>query len=304
MIELMAEQGNDELAKVYVVKMRDSDEHLVEFVESVQPPFPREEKWVLIVSTMFGCPIGCSMCDASNDFKGKLTANEIMDEIDHMVLQRYPDRRVPVPKLKIQFARMGDPALNPNVLEVLEKLPGHYKAPGIMPSISTIAPAGTDAFFQKLIRVKNKHYRNGRFQFQFSVHTTDDGMRRKLIPANTWPLERMADYGEAFFSKGDRKITLNFAVAKGYPIDTEKMRALFDTDKFLIKLTPINPTKSAEQSGLVSQIDAHDPDTAKELVADFQSKGFETILSIGEVEENKIGSNCGMFVSQVRDGVL
>ena len=56
MIEIVAEQGRDELAKGFVAKMRNSDEHLVEFVESVQPPVPRDQKWVLIVSTLFGCP--------------------------------------------------------------------------------------------------------------------------------------------------------------------------------------------------------------------------------------------------------
>ncbi len=304
MIEIVAEQGRDELAKVFVAKMRNSDEHLVEFVESVQPPVPRDQKWVLIVSTLFGCPIGCRMCDATNDFKGKLTAEEILEEIDFLIRKRYPDGNVPVPKLKVQFARMGDSALNPNVLDVLEQLPARYNAPGLMPSISTIAPVGRDDFFGRLIHIKNRLYPNGRFQFQFSVHTTDDKKRRELIPANTWPLEKMADYGEAFFSEGDRKLTLNFAVAKGYPIDTEKVRALFDPDKFLIKLTPINPTRSAERSGLETGIDPHDPESAKELMDAFRSKGFEVILSIGEVEENKIGSNCGMFVSQVRDGIL
>ena len=52
MMEVIAEQGNEELAKVYVASMRGSSEYLVEFVESIQPPIPREKKWVLIVSTL------------------------------------------------------------------------------------------------------------------------------------------------------------------------------------------------------------------------------------------------------------
>ena len=89
MIEVIEEFGKEDLAKVYVASIRNSKKHLVEFVESVQPPIPREKKWVLIVSTLFGCPVGCKMCDAGGDYKGKLTADEILAEIDYMVRKRY-----------------------------------------------------------------------------------------------------------------------------------------------------------------------------------------------------------------------
>jgi hypothetical protein len=40
-----------------------------------------------------------------------------------------------------------------------------------------------------------------------------------------------------------------------------------------------------------------------ERVADrFRMAGFETILSIGETDENRIGSNCGMRVREL-DGL-
>ena len=51
--------GDDDLARVFVAELADGAH--VEFVESVQPPVPREEKWVLIVSTLKGCPVGCSI---------------------------------------------------------------------------------------------------------------------------------------------------------------------------------------------------------------------------------------------------
>ena len=69
MIEVLEEFGREDLAKVYVASVRDDKEKLVEFVESIQPPIPREEKWVLIVSTLFGCPVGCKMCDAGGEYK-------------------------------------------------------------------------------------------------------------------------------------------------------------------------------------------------------------------------------------------
>jgi len=81
MIEVLEEFGRDDLAKVYVASVRGNKDHLVEFVESVQPPIPRKDKWVLIVSTLFGCPVGCKMCDAGGEYNGKLTSEEILAEI-------------------------------------------------------------------------------------------------------------------------------------------------------------------------------------------------------------------------------
>ena len=85
MIDVIEECGRDDLAKVYVASINGNKEKLVEFVESVQPPIPRDKKWVLIVSTLYGCPVGCKMCDAGGEYKGKLTADEILHEIDYLV---------------------------------------------------------------------------------------------------------------------------------------------------------------------------------------------------------------------------
>ncbi len=66
MIELLEEYGREDLAKVYVAALRDSKEYLIEFVESIQPPTPREKKWVLIVSTLLDAQLDvkCVMLEA------------------------------------------------------------------------------------------------------------------------------------------------------------------------------------------------------------------------------------------------
>ena len=300
MIEVLAEYGREDLAKVYVASIRDSKEFLIEFVESIQPPTPRDKKWVLIVSTLFGCPVGCKMCDAGGEYKGRLTSEEILAQIDYMVRKRFPSGYIPIKKFKIQFARMGDPALNLEVLEVLEQLPEIYNAPGLLPSISTVAPKNSEEFLEGLLEIKNNFYRNGKFQLQFSVHTTDSKKRDELIPISKLSFQEIADYGKRFCGNKDKKVTLNFAMSKGFPVNVDIVRRFFDPDKFIIKLTPINPTQSAMCNELISEIDAYNPASADEIVNDFKSYGYDVILSIGEVEENKIGSNCGQFVTQLR----
>lgn len=303
-MKILAEYSKEDLATVFVAAMRDDNEHLVEFVESVQPPTPRDKKWVLIVSSMFGCPVGCSMCDAGTEYKGKLQTDEILQQVDYMVRRRFPDGNVPVPKFKIQFARMGEPSLNPNVLEVLDILPDTYDAPGLLPSLSSVSPKGTEEFFDGLIDIKNAHYSGGRFQLQFSIHSTDASRIREIIPVNTWDFGQIAEYGKSFHEEGDRKITLNFITISDYEMDFEKIRGFFEPDLFLIKITPLNPTKKAADNRLKSAIDAYDPSSADHIVKGFKDVGFDVILSIGEVEENRIGSNCGMYVSAFKNNKL
>jgi 23S rRNA (adenine2503-C2)-methyltransferase len=267
-LKLLYSKGDDNLARVFVAEVAGGAR--IEFVESVQPPIPRDEKWVLIVSTLKGCPIDCPMCDAGGRFAGKLTAEEIHAQIDFLIRRRFPDGGVPTPKLKVQFARMGDPALNDAVLDVLTQMPQRFRAPGLIACISTIAPAGREDFFKRLLQIKNRFYSQGRFQLQFSVHSTDARDRRQLVPAHTWSLAQMADYGRRF-----------------------------PPEQFLVKLTPINPTFAARRAQLVGLIDPGDPQGCREVAERFRRYGYETLVSIGALEENAIGSNCGMYVTRL-----
>jgi len=301
-MELVREFGKDDLAKVYVLKIRGDSDSLIECVESLQPPTPRSEKWVLIVSTLLGCPVACRICDAGGEYKGRLTAEEILGQIHFMVKRRFNSLKVPTKKFKIQFARMGEPALNPDLIQVLQKLPKELDAPGLLPSLSSIAPFSSERFFEKLLEVKNSLYNEGRFQLQFSLHSTDPKIRKSLIPVKTMDFDWMAGYGAKFKGPGDQKITLNFAVAKDIPIEPDRLCEYFDPELFLIKLTPLNPTFNVEKSELSSGIDPYHPDSASLLVNSFEKAGYSVILSIGEVEENAIGSNCGQYATMVRNG--
>lgn len=293
-MKVVASSGRDDIAMVYVAELEQGK--FIEFVEAVQPPMPREEKWVLMVSTLYGCPVGCSMCDAGGYYHGKVSKEDLFDQIDYMVDLRYPDLKINTDQFKIQFARMGDPAFNMAVLDVIEELPSRYEAPNFMPSVSTIAPHGVDDFFERLLEIKNAQFRGGHFQFQFSVHTTDDAMRDEMIPVKKWSFAKMAEYGERFYQEGDRKITLNFALAEGKPVDPDGLLQYFSPEKFLIKITPLNPTYRAAEHGLSSYIDPFSKNDDYAVIENLRAAGYQVIMSIGEVEENYIGSNCGQYV--------
>ncbi|MCX6164834.1 MAG: radical SAM protein, partial [Ignavibacteriae bacterium] len=293
-MKIIAKTGNENIATVYIAKLENGG--MIEFVESVQPPLPIEKKWVLIVSTLCGCPVNCTFCDAGGSFKKKLSKEEIFSQIDYMVTQRFPDRVIPAEKFKIQFARVGEPSFNPAVLDVLEKFYDKYKVKNFIPSISTIAPKGTEKFFEQLLEIKRKLYEKS-FQLQFSLHTTDLFKRDEMIPVKKWTFEDIAKYSEKFFQSGERKITLNFALAEGNSCDAEILLKYFDPKIFLIKFTPLNPTYKAKKNNLKSYIK---PEVEHyDIIESIKNAGYESLISIGELEENKIGSNCGQYITSV-----
>ena len=292
---LLASQGDPELALVHLLQWGDDPRARVETVDSIDPRYPRRDKSCIIISTQLGCAVGCLMCDASGAFHGNLTAEQILDQVRFVLAQR--PELLQTAKLKVHFARMGEPAHNAAaVLEALEALPEVLPAPGLMPALATVAPAGSQAFLTSLGRIKDRLYSGGRFQLQLSLNSTDPDVRARLMPTPQLPLDQLARLGGDFFSAGDRKVALNFALARGVPVDPDALAAQFSAERFMVKLTPVNPTERARAHGLDTVLSAESPEAAQRLVERLRRRGFDVVVSIGEPEEIRIGSNCGQLV--------
>jgi 23S rRNA (adenine2503-C2)-methyltransferase len=291
---LLETHGRDELALVHLLQLDARPGSVVETVDAVDPRFARGEKAVIILSTQLGCPVGCAMCDAAGPCFGNPSAEQLLAQV-RFVLERRPEI-LESRKLKVHFARMGEPALNAAaVLEALERLPELAPAAGLLPCVATVAPAGSEEFLRGLLDVKRRRYQ-GRFQLQLSINTTDDDLRRRLIPIPTLARRELAALAAPFHGEGDRRVVLNFALARGVAVDPAALRRRFAPAHFMIKLTPVNPTARAVAAGLESVLSAASPRAADALVAALEAEGYETVVSIGEPAEIAIGSNCGQLV--------
>jgi 23S rRNA (adenine2503-C2)-methyltransferase len=285
------------LAGLYLAELPGEGMRMIEFVDTVEPGVAKTEKWVLMISTQLGCAVGCRMCDAgAMGFHGNLTAAEMMAQVRRVVADNPGLDPRSHPKFKIHFARMGEPALNPAVLEALRLLPSEMPFDGLMPSLSTVAPKLPEAedFLERLIGIKNTHYGNGKFQLQFSVHATDAGLRKKIVPIPVWSLEEIAAYGKRFVGPQDRKITLNFALSGGERLDVAELRRTFDPALFLIKVTPVNPTYSADLNGS-AYVWNNPPAGLSEDSAALEKAGFTVILSPSAKEEIEAETSCGQL---------
>jgi 23S rRNA (adenine2503-C2)-methyltransferase len=94
-------------------------------------------------------------------------------------------------------------------------------------------------------------------------------------------------------------VVLNFAPVEGYPIEPLAISREFDPRSFIIKFTPLNPTQRSKERDLKPMIGGVEPSDWEKVVGGFRELGFETILSIGDLEENRIGSNCGQYVQRM-----
>ncbi len=297
-MEVLRVEGDPRMAEVAVGRFRGDDRTCVEVVDGLAPPEPRERKWIVNVSTQFGCPVGCPFCDAASSYAGNPTADELVAQV-RWALERHPELVQRCGKLKVHFARMGEPSLNDAVLEAMARLRDEVRAPGLWCCVATVAPRGRESWFARLRELKERSFR-GRFQLQFSVQSTDPRDRARLVPVPHWSLDEIASYGSTFFAPGDRKVVLNFALARGAAFSPAAVAEAFDPRRFAVKITPVNPTARGAQSGFETVLrSAHQGLVAAARDA-LLGRGFDVVLSVGEAGEDVIGSNCGQAVRVVR----
>jgi len=53
---------------------------------------------------------------------------------------------------------------------------------------------------------------------------------------------------------------------------------------------------AAAKNRLSSRLNPHEPPGANPLVESLRAAGYQVILSLGQEEENRIGSNCGQYL--------
>lgn len=290
--------GDPEVAEIGLLRFRGDARLVVETVDGLTPPLLRHEKWIVNVSTQFGCPVRCPFCDAAEAFHGNCTADELLAQV-RWALDRHPADVAACRKLKVHFARMGEPSLNDAVLEALERLPAEAPSPGLWACLATVAPRGRDAWFEDLLQVKEQLF-HGRFQLQFSVQSTDPSERARLIPVPHWSLARIAAYGRRFHRPGDRRVVLNLALARGVAFDPAEVQRHFEPDAFAIKLTPVNPTARGQANGLATVLRSEDDAAVRRAADVLLEQGYDVVLSVGDAREDRVGSNCGQAVRVAR----
>ena len=297
--------GQDELARVFVLQLRQEPRSRVECVGAIDPAVPRDDKIVLVVSSQFGCPVGCAMCDAGSWYAGNLSADELLTQVRFLIGAWAGEHAARTcPKCKVQFARMGEPSLNPAVLEALERLPQVVSSPGLIACLATTAPSAASGWFERLLEVRDRSYAPGQLQLQFSAQSTDEQVRDRLIPVAKWTLRQVGQYACRFVRDGDRKVVLNFALAHGIPITGAALAEAVSPAHCMVKLTPLNETRQSREHGLTTAfVSAHEA-WVQDRVRELESYGFQCVVSVGDPRESALGTSCGQLARLGRGDAL
>jgi len=263
-----------------------------------------ENKWLCTVSTQKGCTHNCKFCDVANlPFKGNLSQQEIESQVEAII--KYTPYVNKSNKLKLGFARMGEPAHNlNNVLGAIVNLPKISKRMdkdfNWLPCFNSILPRktsqGINGFevIDKVLEVKENNY-NGFLHFQISCNSTNEKIRKELFGgADVLSIEEIIKY----INNKDvtnRTITLNFIVMKGVEVDVDKLASYgLNGDKFTIKLIPLNNTNNSQNNNLETYANYHNYEDLKALECKFKEKGVPVVVdAIAKCEE--AGLCCGQL---------
>lgn len=196
----------------------------------------RDDRWMIGVSVMSGCPVGCKFCATGRLAKCRnLSAEEITEQVD-FILSKNPGRNPELSKeFKINYTRMGEPFLNiSNVKSAVEAMDARFR--NVHHYISTVGISGSDFSFIK-----------DNITLQFSIHSFRESKRNWLIPfRHKMTMEEMG----AVRTKSHLKTTLNLTLIESADFCINRLKEWFPGDYFFVKLSPVNPNDISDMNGI------------------------------------------------------
>lgn len=266
---------------------------------------PLTEKWVMTLSTQYGCPMSCVFCDCP---KLKFLGNASLLDLENQFVNArnmFPYVSY-VERLNIHFARMGEPSFNANnVFEFAESLVVRKKTwqarlnlrmETIHPVFTTSMPSSMSNDLKYILKdwcnLKNKVF-NGQAGLQISINSTDNDQRNWLFNTKSCSLEEIARICSYLPEPLSRKYCLNFAYASDAIVDAEVLSKLFDKDKFMCKITPIHNNAACRSHKIetVSGYESYAP--YKEVEKSLKGAGFDVLVFVPSTDEEDGLVTCG-----------
>lgn len=264
---------------------------------------PLSEKWVVTVSTQYGCPMRCNFCDVPNiKFQGNASLDDLKSQLYKAIGMfegvKYTER------LNLHFARMGDPIFNENVFEFAVWMYENKRQIAsdtglsievIHPVLTTSLPKKFKHLEERILKwcdIKNELY-NGQAGLQFSINSTNEQQRTVMYDGMQISLEDLSVIADKMPTPVSRKYCLNFAYSTDFEIDANKIKSLFDSEKFMCKITPIHNNTACTTNGIktIGGYDSFHPYQKPEN--DLKDAGFDVLVFVPSFDEEEGLVTCG-----------
>jgi len=275
---------------------------------------PLSEKWVITLSTQYGCIMKCNFCDVPNvKFRGNVSFSDLENQL-YNAFDKFPSVNY-TERLNIHFARMGEPVFNNSVFNFAEWL---YEKKGdiqqeknlrievIHPVLTSSMPVAFKQLEANILRwcdIKNNLY-NGQAGLQLSINSTDESQRDSMFGGMQTKLIDIATIADKLPTPIGRKYCLNFAYSTDYIIDAGLFSLLFDPEKFMVKITPIHNNSACTENG-IKTIDGYNSFAPyKQVEESLKFHGFDVLVFVPSMDEEDGLVTCGNVIlggSELKD---
>lgn len=267
---------------------------------------PLEEKWVITLSTQYGCNSKCKFCDVPKVGKGiNATYNDLKNQIE-MALDLNKDVKF-TKRLNIHFARMGEPTWNPNVIKVSKDIKQiikpYLKDSLFHPVYTTMMPRNNKLLVKSLhewCELKNNTF-NGDAGLQLSINSTSNKQREDMFGGSALTLEEISDIAKELPNPKGRKYSLNIALADEYEVDANRLKELFDPSNFMVKITPLHKTIACGENDIKTTGGYYEYTPYKDVENRLKKVGFDVLVFIPSLDEDSSRITCGN--AMLSDGI-
>lgn len=267
---------------------------------------PLSDKWVVTLSTQYGCPMKCTFCDVPKvAWKGNASWEDLQQQL-YSAIKLFPHCGY-TERLNIHFARMGEPIFNPAVFLFSQWLYNQkdrvredtgLRIETLHPVLTTSLPRKLSRLQDKILdwcRIKNEVY-NGQAGFQFSINSTDELQRSEMFGDQQLHLTDFAEIAQHMPPPVSRKYCLNFALSSDFMVEAERLAWLFDPDKFMVKITPIHNDAACKANGIETAGGYESFAPYAKAEEDLKRAGFDVLVFVPSIDEEQGLVTCGNAV--------
>lgn len=264
---------------------------------------PLSEKWVMTLSTQYGCPMRCTFCDVPNiQFRGNASLQDLYNQLVSARLL-FPSVNY-TERLNIHYARMGDPIFNKNVFQFSRELATkkfefqetlNLRFEVIHPVLTTSLPKKYKHLKERILdwcNIKNYLF-NGQAGLQFSINSTNEDQRSEMFANQQLSLFDFSEIAKTMPWPLSRKYCLNFAYSTDFEIDAKKIDRLFNKEQFMVKITPIHNNNACQENKIKTNGGYDSWGPYNQPYNDLKELGWDVLVFVPSIDEEHGLVTCG-----------